>query len=175
MDDVCWKILKHEELTNSYKKQIVMLKDQHWKYGMQSQLNWIDKNIQLGDLHIVGERWNNKSHCICAYLNLVRVNVRFDEKNYEYIGIGNVCIDKKYEHRGYGIKLLNQVNTYLIETGKQGILLCKDSLVPFYKKCGWEMILPKQIRIGSDEYNNKIMVFPMIEQTIERIEIERNF
>ena len=173
--NISWEILKHEELTTCCKNQIAVIKDQHWKHGMKSQLDWMDKNICYGDLHLVGKLQNDKNERICAYLNLVHINASFDGNENECIGVGNVCVDKEYEHIGYGSLLLNQANEYLLKLGKQGILLCKDALVPFYEKCNWEKIFSKQVRIRSKDYIDNVMSFPIVKQHIDEIKLDRNF
>ena len=32
-------------------KEICLLKDEEWKFGMKSQLNWFNKNIKKNDIH----------------------------------------------------------------------------------------------------------------------------
>lgn len=172
---ICWKILEHEKLTNSCKEQIAKLKEQHWEYGIQSQLEWMYKNICSKDLHLIGETRDGKNGYICAYLNMVHLNIWFDEKLIDCIGIGNVCVNKKYEHLGYGIKLLEQVNKYLRGSEKQGILLCRDLLVRFYKKCDWKVLSSKHVIIGTSKYTHKVMMYPEIKREVNKIKIEKNF
>ena len=175
MIEIQWTVLEHNELPISVKKEIAGLKDQHWKYGMQSQIKWIDENIQPNDLHLVGRMKNTEDDFLCAYLNMIQVNVLFDEILYECLGIGNVCVDKRCEHAGYGIKLIKHANQILKQKNKQGVLLCKDMLLAFYSKCGWNQIKLAETYVVSEKYTHKLMVYPEMAQQVKKIKINRNF
>lgn len=167
-----WEIRKNKELSVQEKNDIINLKEQYWKHGICSQLEWMDKNIKDGDIHLIARGTDG---FICAYLNIVQLNVLVDERKIQCLGIGNVCVDSKYKHNGLGSELCKKANTIIREKGQQGILLCKKSLLPFYDKCNWKVIRPMEVYIESQKYVQEVMVYPEMNQEIEKILINRNF
>jgi hypothetical protein len=47
----CFKSILSSRLTNHEIKQICLLKDKQWKFGIKSQLKWFKNNIKKFDLH----------------------------------------------------------------------------------------------------------------------------
>ena len=46
-----FRTLKTEKLSKKNILQICKLKDFHWKFGLQNQISWFNKNIKKNDLH----------------------------------------------------------------------------------------------------------------------------
>lgn len=128
-------LIQHREISEELLEQIVSLKSQHWKYTKDQHLDWIKKNIQRDDFHLIVVSNENK---LIAYLNLVEILVSFDGKNEEeYLGIGNVCVDPQFVGTGLGLLIMNATNFYLKHLGKKGSLICKPNLNNFYNKANW--------------------------------------
>jgi len=45
------KSIASDKLTNNEIKQICLLKDKQWKFGIKSQLKWFKNNIKKFDFH----------------------------------------------------------------------------------------------------------------------------
>lgn len=170
--EIQWEIVENSNLSILDKERIAKLKDQHWKYGMQSQLKWLYDNIYKKDLHLLGRAKNSE---IFAYLNMVQLCVKFGDTQCDCIGIGNVCVDKIYEHAGYGMRLLREANKFIKQTDKQGILLCKNTLVGFYQKCDWKEIKALEVYVAFEKYQCNVMVYPERKAKEDIIVIDRNF
>lgn len=128
------KIIKHSNIDQYTLKEIVKIKQLSWDYPYESHLNWIRENIQDDDLHFILYE-NDK---MIAYINLVNADVIIDDSLYKSIGIGNVCAASK--GKGYGGRIMIELNRYLIQIDSIGILLCKSPLLEFYKKFSWEIV-----------------------------------
>ncbi len=171
MTELNWKYVINSALSKKISYQIAELKEQHWKYGIDSQLQWMHLNIKNDDYHILGLDEQNQ---ILAYATIVCINVLIDGRKNNYYGLGCVCIDKRIEGQGYGKKLIENANIFLQHNDKIGFLLCKESLVSFYKKCNWKEVSYSKATVSKQQYNLKIMAFPkMIDCNC--IIIDRNF
>ena len=175
-----FEIIKNAELSDNALQVIIHLKNQHWSYGMDSQKQWINENLRDSDQHCLmylGKENIRDKNRLIAYLNLVKVNVEINKISYECMGIGNVCVDKQYEHKGYGRKLLQNVNAYLKRNNYVGVLLCKPNVEAFYDKLNWRKLVPESVYIKGDLYNNVVMLYNWsLEVTnIRTLEFDRNF
>jgi hypothetical protein len=136
------EILDHSELNDKLIQKIIEFKNLSWEHSYESHLEWLNTNLQRGDLHF----FYLESSILVGYMNLVRIAVDIDNKPIPFWGIGNVCT--KYKGKGDGLKLMQQVNKFLLSTSSKGILFCKKSLIPFYSKCNWIQI--KNLHPNSD-------------------------
>lgn len=79
------------------------------------------------------------------------------------IKIGRLAVDKKYEGKGVGRKLMNRIKEDLRETSKASAFrfLTVDaylSAVPFYEKNGFKMLLN-----NDENKHTRAMYFDMLE------------
>ena len=173
MNRLRWKIIKHSEISKDNKLLIAGIKNEHWPYGLDSQLKWMNEHIRGDDLHFMG---TDKYGLLQAYLTVVRIFVSIGNDKKQAFGVGGVCVDKNVEHSGYGRELMSVVNEYLQEERIEGFLLCKDKLIDFYKKCNWKKIYFKEAFIEGKPYLYNIMTFPYFnEVNTNTIFIDRNF
>lgn len=171
--NIVWKFIVHKDMRDEL-IQIAALKDQHWTHGIASQIMWMEENIHSEDVHLVGI--NNDSNEIIAYMALMNVNVIINNLSFAFLGLSNVCVDNRFAREGIGSQLVNQANRYIVENQKNGILLCKDSLIAFYNKNGWSLLKYKEAYIMDDSYNKNVMLFnvPLIPEDCS-ITISKNF
>ena len=114
---------------------ICLLKDKSWSYGFENQLNWIQNNIEVEDIHVLG--YDNDK--FIAYANLVHRKIIIDDIfEIMVLGIGNVCVADK--GLGLGTILIDEINTFLLKANSTGILLCKNKYVNFYMFNNWASI-----------------------------------
>jgi len=162
-------LIPHNELDDINLDKIVSLKMQHWNYKKEDQIKWIIENLEENDFHLM---LKNKNDELIAYLNIVAVRISIGGSVALFSGIGNVCVNSKQSGKGYGILLMNICNLFIKEMERPGVLLCKETLVSFYKKAGWYKYN------GNVLLNNKIFsdsVFFTKRTLSPAIEIEKSF
>ena len=125
----------HNHLNLDLLTNICLLKDKNWFYGLENQLDWIQNNIEVEDIHVLGYI-NDK---LDAYANLVRRKILInDDFEMTILGIGNVCVADK--GLGMGKFLMEEINNFLLRTKFAGILLCKNRYVNFYINNNWYLL-----------------------------------
>lgn len=133
-------------------KQVCAVKSQRWPYSMKDCLGWMEFNLKDDDLHIMMKELNAAR----GYCNLVKIEVLINDVNEKMLGLGSVCTSES--SRGYGTLLMNEVNKVLLENQSQGLLFCKDELVPYYQKFSWEQVPADKIQTDNFKGIN-FMVF----------------
>lgn len=163
-----FEFLKHSEIAKDKLDDIIFLKKIHWDYSIVEHLNWMEVNLKVNDMHVlVYDEFD-----LVAYLNLVESKVTIENKNYTFLGVGNVCT--KVKSKGYGSILIKEVDKYIIDENKAGILLCKDSLIGFYLKNDWELLDKNDVEANFNLLN--AMIFNMsVELRNRKILIEKEF
>jgi hypothetical protein len=147
-----FKFYLHSQLPKIYLDQIIDLKKIHWDYSRVEHENWIKSNLKDNDLHVL----MLEGDILVGYLNLIRTNILINNILNPFLGVGNVCSREK--GRGYGKKLLVEINNYLITNKYHGVLLCKDKLIEFYKKSNW-LLISKNLTEKSFESKINVMLF----------------
>lgn len=169
-----WKVVNHKDLSMAEGLRIAYLKDQHWPYGLESQILWMRDNIEMDDAHLMGEEPEGKQIALKAYITLINVNVVIDKQTYNCLGVGGVCVDKAIQHSGIGHVLMQEAGKYIKERSRLGVLLCKDVLVPFYEKCGWKLVKYQTAIVSGNHYEQNIMLLDK-ECVCSNIIIDKNF
>ncbi len=79
---------------------------------------------------------------IATFYNIIEREISIDGKESKVAGINNVITPKEFRGNGYASKLLSETENLIFEKLKSefGVLLCADSLIPFYEKLGWYKI-----------------------------------
>jgi hypothetical protein len=163
-----FKFIPQKSISKNYLQAIVKLKALHWKYSDDQHLDWIEKNLNQDDIHIL----LLEKSTIVGYLNLVNITVLINNCETKFLGVGNVCT--RSSGLGYGKQLLLGLNCYLDSNKLNGILLCKDELVPLYAKYDWRLVLKEQITTPSLKIIN-VMLYNY-NKAIELLEYNgRNF
>ena len=162
------ELIKHSDISYDKIQQIVELKSKRWHYTQEQHLDWISKNIQPEDYHIL--IFENEE--LIAYTNFVSVKVSINDNEIPFMGIGNVCTAES--GKGYGDLLMKEVNKIIVEMNWKGILFCKDELVPYYQKFSWELVPAHKIQTDNFKGIN-FMVFNVSED-ISNLQYDgRNF
>lgn len=130
------KIIRHSDIDEKTVLHIIALKRQHWNYSCDSQLNWLSTHLSGNDTHVC---MGSNDHLI-AYMNAVELKIIADGETGSACGIGNICVDRSHSKMGWGLSLLSFYHCILKESGRKGILLCRDELVDYYNKCNWKPI-----------------------------------
>ena len=164
-------LLKNEDLTEDRIEDIISLKQEHWPYPMESQKEWMKKNHQKGDLHLL----LYESGKPIAYLDMVQVRIKMDEVEKSVLGIGNVCVSKAYQGKGIGKECVLAANKEIVDRGEEGILLCRLPLVQFYTKCGWSLIKAEKVMIQDKDFKDCVMILNGQQVEVKNLFIGRSF
>lgn len=169
-----FRTVRHEDLTDLDARRIAALKDQHWTHGEASQLAWMAENVRPGDLHLMGEEPADGGVRLSAYMTLTRLQVRLDQTELDAWGVGCVCVDQTALHSGLGKQLVLEANRLIRDRQAPGFLLCKDSLVGFYQKCGWSPLSYQTASVAGVPYDKRMMT---LTKTADAgfVQIDRNF
>lgn len=146
-------VKEHSKVSSQEVLNICKIKSIFGKYSLDSQLKWLDNNINQDDIHFMLQEESS----LVAYLNLIKISVEINNKQYNCLGIGNVCSIKK--GKGYGKVIMEKLNIYLTHNNIIGLLFCKDELVPFYKLFHWDLICAENVTILLNDININTMVF----------------
>jgi predicted GNAT family N-acyltransferase len=157
-------LIPHAELTSQQLDEIIRIKSIAWPYPYEKQCKWIFENIKNFDIHVL---LLDQQKQLKAYLNLIDIVIRLDNKDVQAFGIGNVCSSEK--GKGWGKELILRTNDYLKEKQRLGILFCKRDLVQFYKKNGWKLVAPDKLEMlqGKDV---QTMVYNVVYQRFDKLE-----
>lgn len=149
---------------------VAALKMQHWNYSLTEHVEWMRKKLRGDDVHLtlLGD-----DDTLIAYLNLVKLEVRRGSEIKPYLGIGNLCVDKRYAGEGFGTRLMDEASSYIESAGLGGVLLCKAPLVSFYAHCGWRAF-DGDLYVEGKEYEHFAMFLSRV-YDIERVELSRLF
>ena len=138
-------------------KEICLLKDQHWKFGLNSQLRWFENNVKKKDI-------NNllyiKSKLI-GYTLLRKRTCKIDnlEKKTNYLLFDTLIIDKNFRNIKLSNLLMNFNNLIIKDTGLFSFLVCENKLVNFYTKNEWKKLNRKIFDIANSPSEFNGMVF----------------
>ena len=120
--------VSHREVNYWQLIEIAKLKSLSWKYSIDSQIEWIEKNTNPWDIHLLIDN--------VAYCHLTPVILHIDNELKIGLGIGSVCTLEP--GKGYGQRLMNEINQYL--GNKPGLLFCRERVVKFYEKYNWQVV-----------------------------------
>lgn len=156
-NDFILKSIVSSKLTNNEIKQICLLKDKQWKFGIKSQLKWFNKNIKKFDLHnlfyikskLVGYTLLRKRTCKIENL----------KKNIHYLLFDTLVIDKKYKDMKLSNLLMSFNNSIIKLSGFSSFLICSNELVGFYKKNNWSKLNNKDFSVFDHSFSSNGMVF----------------
>ncbi len=146
------KKLKKKEV-----KEICLLKDKQWKYGLKSQIKWYNKNVKNNDIHnllyinskIVGYTFLRKR----SYTNFS------GRKKKKYLLFDTLIIDKKYRNKKLSNILMEFNNKIIKQKGLFSFLICNYELVDFYKKNNWKKLNKKSINLMDHSYISHGMIY----------------
>ena len=138
-------------------KEICLLKDKEWKFGIKSQMNWFDRNIKRDDIHnllyintkLIGYTLLRKR--FCKFNNIA--------KKKTYLLFDTLILDKKFRKNNYSTLLMNFNNKIIQKKGLFSFLICKKKLVNFYKKNGWKILSKNRIKIADYKFSSFGMIF----------------
>lgn len=140
-------IVSNADVSQDLKIEICCVKRSFGEYTQESQIIWMEENLRKEDLHFL--LYNDDA--VVAYCNLVERLLICNNERIKVLGVGNVC--SVISGQGFGATLMEYVNQYMLDEGKIGLLLCKESLLPFYKKNGWKLISVSELTCKAMIFN----------------------
>lgn len=147
------KIVKQSEISQQQLDEIISIKSIAWPYPYEKQVEWINKHLNNDDLHLL----LFKSGILKGYMNLLHIEIAINKIVTQAFGVGNVCVKNKGE--GLGLELMKQVNNFIAESGKPGVLFCKRQLTDFYNKSGWLITDQSTVILDSEYPDVQTMIF----------------
>ena len=123
------------QLSKKQISAICELKNQQWKFGIKSQINWFNKNIKHKDIHNMFYIKNK----LIGYTLLKKRNYNINKikKEFKYLLFDTLIIDKKYRKKKLSNLLMSFNNTVIKQLGYSSFLMCNKEHVSFYKKFNW--------------------------------------
>ena len=145
------------KLKNNQIKSICLLKDKHWKFGINSQMKWYKKNIKKNDIHNL---FYIKSKLV-GYTLLRKRTYKIGSLNKKnnYLLFDTLIIDKKFRGKNLSDILMSFNNTIINQSDYCSFLICKNELVNFYKKNKWIKINDKKIKVVDYLFSTNGMIF----------------
>ena len=136
------QIIPHKEILPADLMRIIAVKSAAWPYPLDSQLGWIVANVREEDRHVLLVDGGVDR----AYLSLSPVMAAIDGVPIAFSGVGCVCAS--IPGQGWGGRLMRAVEPLLEREGVPGLLFCKERMVPFYRKYGWELVPAGNVRFA---------------------------
>lgn len=131
----------HKNIREDDLLDVIKVKSSSWNYSYEQHLSWIQENLTEDCIHFL-LRENDEP---IAYLNFIPITIAIDGVKFNALGVGNVCSVQK--GKGHGKLLMENCNNYINQSRKIGVLFCKQSLVGFYSKLGWEEVESELVNI----------------------------
>ena len=141
-------------------KEICLLKDKEWGFGIKSQIKWFRNNVKKYDI-------NNllylKSKLVGYTLLRKRTyKLKNSSKKNKYLLFDTLIIDKKYRRRRLSNLIMNFNNLIIKELGFFSFLICKDEMVKFYIKNEWKKLNNKKFSIMDYPFSSNGMIFNIL-------------
>lgn len=147
------------KLTKKIINEICILKNQYWKFSLDSQKNWFKKNVKTNDIHnllflkskLIGYTLLRKRKCKLLNDHLY--------KKTTYLLFDTLIIHKKYRTKKFSNLLMNYNNKIIKKYSYFSFLMCNDNLIEFYQKHKWKKINNKKIHLIDHSYLANGMIF----------------
>ncbi len=165
-----YKIIKNKNIKNNQILAISKLKDSFWAYGIKNQKKFLRSNTSINDLHILA--YKNKS--IVGYVNLkIKLFIKNDNirKNKFFLFDGFI-VDKLLRKINIGRNIIKICKKKSESQKIPILLLCKKSVMPFYKKLSFKIIPKKKYHLLNHQYKGLLMQYNFDFKKIDLIKIK---
>lgn len=170
MEMMNFNFISHKDCSKNILIEIANLKTEFWHYPLEEHLHWMERNILPDDVHLL---LRDKKGVLIGYLNLITLTCQIKGGVEDCIGVGNVCVGRIFQHQSLGYLIMQLAEYYLYKMKKNGMLLCKDVLASFYKKCKWVVFDGEILNIQGERQRCCLFTTSPIHSPF--IIIERNF
>jgi len=151
--------LKLYKLSKKNILKICKLKNENWRYGVNSNLNWFKKNIKKNDIHnlfflnkrLIGYTLLRKRIAIIKKKNNTR--------KINYLYFDTLIISKKFRNKNYSKILMTFNSKRIINQKLHSFLICSKKTINYYKKFHWKILSKKKFRVMDHQSKKFGMVF----------------
>ena len=150
-----FKSIISKKLSSNDVNNICRIKNTHWKFGIQNQRNWFNKNVNKDDIHNL--LYKNKEIVGYNFLRKRTYKVGKRQIKKKYLYFDTLIIKKKYRNLGLGKKLMDLNSSVIKRNSTVSFLICKRNLYEFYKKNGWKFLNSNDSKIIDHNTKKKIM------------------
>ena len=127
------ELLLKSKLTKKLKKKEILsickLKNTHWKYGIKSQVDWFNENVQDNDIHNLAFLKEK----LVGYVSLRKRNFLLKKKINKYLYFDTLIVSKRYRKLKIGHELSNLTVNVIKKAKIHSMLVCKKKLFLFMK------------------------------------------
>ena len=152
------KCVQTKDLTKKNIKDICKLKNQYWTYTIKEQLEWFKVNVKPSFVHICLFLKGK----LIGYTLLASNFYKNKENSFKFYLIDTVVITESFRKKKLSNLLMSEINLFLKERKKLGLLICDPKMVKFYEKYSWKTFNIKKFKLNIDLKNKKSMVFNYI-------------
>jgi len=146
------KLLKKKNITD-----LLSLKNDHWKHGIQSQKKFFLENIKTNDLHIL--LYSEKTLIGYVCLRKHKFFKKKNKKKINYLHFDTCIIKNQFRGKNYTRILMNFTNKIIENFKCISILYCEKKLVSFYQKYDWKVSNEKFYNIIQSSKKKIIMTY----------------
>ena len=152
------ELLIKSKLTKKLKKKEILsickLKNTYWKYGVRSQINWFNENIQDNDIHNLAYLKEK----LVGYVSLRKRNFLFKKKKRKYFYFDTLIVLKKHRRLKIGHELSQLTVNVIKKTKMHSMLVCKKKIISFYEKYKWKKVIQKKSKILDHKYPKNLSI-----------------
>lgn len=153
-----FRTLKTEKLSKKNILQICKLKDFHWKFGLQNQISWFNKNIKKNDLHNL--LYIKKD--LAGYTSLRKGYYNYSKnKKKNFLLFDTLILNPKYRKKGMGNLMMRYNNFIITKEKKPSFLVCKKNLIKFYRLNNWRVLPNNKYKTMYKSFNLNAMTFEL--------------
>jgi spore coat polysaccharide biosynthesis protein SpsF len=135
--NISLKSFKKNNLSKKLIKDICILKDEIWKFGIRSQLNFFHNVTGKNDIHNL--LFLKKELIGYTLLRINNKDLKFLGKKQKFILLDAFIIKKKYRKLQFGEMLMHYNNNKILSLNLPAFLMCKKKLIKFYEKIFWKI------------------------------------
>ena len=151
--------LKTNEIKKKQINDILLLKDQHWKFGIKSQLNNFKNNFHKSDV-------NNCLFLKDELIGYTALKLRsFSNNNNKYFLFDTLIIKKKYRNKNYSSILMDFNNFIIKNNNKSSFLICNKEMTKFYKNHHWRNLNKNEVFFSDCKTNKIVMSYNYFNKT----------
>ena len=142
-----------QKLTLADVKELCILKEQYWKYGIKKQIGWwfviSSPNDRIIYLDINGKK--------ISFCRLKKRNLIVDNIPKESYYLTELCVHSDFKNSGFASLIVKEANNFICNECLSGYLLCPSELNKFYTNLNWEKS-KKFFSRKKKEHNNKTIL-----------------
>ena len=152
------ELLLKSKLTKKLKKKEILsickLKNTHWKYGVKSQVDWFNENVQDNDIHNLAFLKEK----LVGYVSLRKRNFFLKNKKKNYLYFDTLIVSKRYRKLKIGHELSNLTVNVIKKAKIHSMLVCKKKIISFYEKYKWKKVIQKKSKILDHKYSKSLCI-----------------